>query len=399
MAKFTGLGSNFYTGVVEDRNDPLSVGRVRVRIYGLHTDDKTLIASSDLPWSDVLMPTTAPSLSGLGMSPHGLVEGSTVMGFFRDEDDMQDFVVMGSLFGFPTQDYRIETKNSGKNTTKERSAKYGFNDPRLPEKKENAGLGLGLAGQNDVTYSGTPEGTDSDSGKNWTLLGNLDTSPVGRPTELKVATSGSGMLDSITSAIGITDGVVNGQGVEIVNAERGINYPREFYTEDGLSDVNQNAITGGSSTYPNNLIQKHQGNTVKEDYDRGLAPKYPYNHMIESEGGHIIEMDDTPSHERLHVYHRSGSRLEFMPKGDAVMKVMNNSYEVILKDKKILIAGSADIELANGNYNLIARKGKSENSDGTISLTADGNIDLTLTDKSKAVRIKGNMSLNGTKYD
>ena len=36
------------------------------------------------------------------MSPHGLVEGSTVMGIFRDEKDMQDFVVMGSLFGFPT---------------------------------------------------------------------------------------------------------------------------------------------------------------------------------------------------------------------------------------------------------------------------------------------------------
>ena len=392
MAKFTGLGSNFYTGVVEDRNDPLSVGRVRVRIYGLHTDDKTLIASSDLPWSDVLMPTTAPSLSGLGMSPHGLVEGSTVMGFFRDEQDMQDFVVMGSLFGFPTQDYRIESKNDGGNTTKERNAKYGFNDPRLPEKKENAGLGLGLTGENDVTYSGTPEGTDSDSGKNWTLLGNLDTSPLGRPTSLDVSTTN-------TSITGLGSDIVDGKGVEIKNAERGINYPREFYTEDGLSDVNQNAITGGSSVYPNNLIEKHQGNTVKEDYERGLAPKYPYNHMIESEGGHIIEMDDTPAHERLHVYHRSGSRLEFMPKGDVVMKVMNNSYEVVLKDKKILIAGSADIELANGNYNLIARKGKSENSDGTISLTADGNIDLTLTDKSKAVRIKGNLSVDGTKYD
>ena len=49
MTKFTGLQSNFYTGVVEDRNDPLQVGRVRVRIYGLHTDDKTLIATPDLP--------------------------------------------------------------------------------------------------------------------------------------------------------------------------------------------------------------------------------------------------------------------------------------------------------------------------------------------------------------
>ena len=388
MAKFTGLHNNFYTGVVEDRNDPLSVGRVRVRIYGLHTDDKSLIASSDLPWSDVLMPVTAPALSGLGMSPHGLVEGSTVMGFYRDEDDMHDFVVIGSLFGFPTEDYRIESSNDGKSTTKGRSANFGFNDPRLPEKLEdNFGPDI-ISGSSDVTYSGV-EGTDSDSGKNWTLLGNLDNAPLGRPTSLEVSTTKTGTFN-LTG-----DPIVDGKGVKINNAERGINYPRDFYTKDALSDVNENAITGGSSTYPNNLILKHQGNTVKEDYDRGLAPKYPYNHMIESEAGHVLEMDDTPNHERLHLYHRSGSRIEFMPKGDAVMKVMNNSYEVILKDKKILIAGSADIELANGDYNLITKKGTTEDG-GNVFITCDSDINLTATG---AIKLKGNVSVNGTAYD
>ena len=52
--------------------------------------------------------TTSPSLSGLGLSPHGLVDGSTVMGFFRDEGDMQDFVVIGSLFGRPSDKYKID---------------------------------------------------------------------------------------------------------------------------------------------------------------------------------------------------------------------------------------------------------------------------------------------------
>ena len=389
MAKFTGLKNNFYTGVVKDRNDPLSVGRVRVRIYGLHTDDKSLIASSDLPWSDVLMPTTAPALSGLGMSPHGLVEGSTVMGFFRDEHDMQDFVVIGSLFGFPSKDYRINLSNDGSSTVKERKAEFGFNDPRLPEKLEdNFGPDI-ISGSSDATYSGTSEGTDSDSGKNWTLLGNLDNAPLGRPTSLEVSTTKTG-------ALGFTgDPIVDGKGVKINNAERGINYPRDSYTKDSLSDVNQNAITGGSSVYPNDLILKHQGNTVKEDYDRGLAPKYPYNHMIESEAGHVLEMDDTPNHERLHLYHRSGSRIEFMPKGDAVMKVMNNSYEVILKDKKILIAGSADIELANGDYNLITKKGTTEDG-GNVFITCDSDINLTATG---AIKLKGNVSVNGTAYD
>ena len=29
------------------------------------------------------------------------------MGMFRDEDDMQDFVVMGSLFGLPSDKFKI----------------------------------------------------------------------------------------------------------------------------------------------------------------------------------------------------------------------------------------------------------------------------------------------------
>ena len=29
-----------FFGIVEDRNDPLKIGRVRVRIHGIHTDNK-----------------------------------------------------------------------------------------------------------------------------------------------------------------------------------------------------------------------------------------------------------------------------------------------------------------------------------------------------------------------
>jgi hypothetical protein len=90
-------GFNWFTGVVEDRNDPLFLNRVRVRIYGSHSHDKQMIATTDLPWSEVMMPTTSPSLSGLGTTTHGLVEGSTVMGFYRDHLEMQDPVVIGSF--------------------------------------------------------------------------------------------------------------------------------------------------------------------------------------------------------------------------------------------------------------------------------------------------------------
>lgn len=94
---------NWFTGVVEDRDDPQEMGRVRVRIFGLHTDDISKIRTSDLPWAHTMMPTTSASISGLGWSPTGLVEGSWVVGFFADGDSCQDPIILGSIHGYPTQ--------------------------------------------------------------------------------------------------------------------------------------------------------------------------------------------------------------------------------------------------------------------------------------------------------
>jgi hypothetical protein len=94
-------GFTWFTGVVEDRNDPLKVSRVRVRCVGYHTQDKTILPTTDLPWASVMMPVTSPSMGGLGNTPSFLVEGSWVVGFFRDPD-YQEPIVMGSLPGIPS---------------------------------------------------------------------------------------------------------------------------------------------------------------------------------------------------------------------------------------------------------------------------------------------------------
>lgn len=93
----------WFTGVVEDRQDPLQLGRVRVRIFGLHTDDTTKIGTEDLPWANVMMPVNSASISGVGITPTGLVEGSWVAGFFADGENAQDPIIMGSLPGKSTQ--------------------------------------------------------------------------------------------------------------------------------------------------------------------------------------------------------------------------------------------------------------------------------------------------------
>ncbi|ATV46203.1 hypothetical protein [Lake Baikal phage Baikal-20-5m-C28] len=95
---------HWFTGVVEDRDDPDEMGRVRVRIFGLHTDDLTKIKTNDLPWAHIMMPPTSASISGVGQSPTGLVEGSWVVGFFADGENNQDPIVMGSIHSTPKQD-------------------------------------------------------------------------------------------------------------------------------------------------------------------------------------------------------------------------------------------------------------------------------------------------------
>ena len=72
-------GFVWFVGVVEDRDDPEYMGRVRVRCLGFHSDNLNKIATEDLPWATVMAPTSSPSMSGLGTTPPFLVEGSWVV--------------------------------------------------------------------------------------------------------------------------------------------------------------------------------------------------------------------------------------------------------------------------------------------------------------------------------
>lgn len=105
---FFGLeGFVWYIGVVEDRKDPDKLGRVRVRCFGWHTEDKELIPTNALPWAHPMNPVNLPAT----YTPK---EGDMVFGFFLDGDSAQNPVIMGTLPGIPTA-YADKAK--------------GFNDP------------------------------------------------------------------------------------------------------------------------------------------------------------------------------------------------------------------------------------------------------------------------------
>lgn len=91
----------FYTGVVENRSDPLQLGRCQVRIVGLHTHDKTQLPTNDLPWSTPIQPVTSAAMNGIGFTPVGPVEGTTVIIMFADEE-MQQPIMLGTVGGIPS---------------------------------------------------------------------------------------------------------------------------------------------------------------------------------------------------------------------------------------------------------------------------------------------------------
>lgn len=131
------MGKNgfvWFHGVVEDVNDPLLMGRIRVRCFGFHTGDKLEIPTEDLPWATVLQPITSAAVSGKGTSPTGVLTGAWVVGFFRDGINCQDPIVMGTFAAFPEQN-----KETGQMSDPER----GFNDPEGQYPSE--------------TYSGEPD--------------------------------------------------------------------------------------------------------------------------------------------------------------------------------------------------------------------------------------------------
>ena len=79
-ADYMGMnGFVWWQGVVEDIFDPYMLGRVRVRILGCHTDNKTNIPTKDLPWAHIVMPVNNTSVSGKGWSPTGLFPGTWVI--------------------------------------------------------------------------------------------------------------------------------------------------------------------------------------------------------------------------------------------------------------------------------------------------------------------------------
>jgi hypothetical protein len=107
-------------------------------------------------------------------------------------------------------------------------------------------------------------------------------------------------------------------------------------TVSGLSKVGINDYLK-SDDY--NLLRQVQITKTISQPNSAYSAQYPYNHVYESESGHLIEQDDTPGKERLHWYHRSGTFTEFHPAGMRVDRTNAHRYNIVTGNYESIISG------------------------------------------------------------
>ena len=358
QSNFMGLdGFVWFVGVVEDRNDPDALGRVRVRCIGFHTEDISALPTTDLPWAHVMHPVTDPSMHGMGSTPSFLVEGSYVIGFFRDAGDKQQPIIIGSLPGNPAS---------------AADPRLGFNDPR----------GINAI---QTQYKGNPVyGPYPVDGEDYTMASGHE---VGEPDTSRLAQgenseNHNALIDRRAMRLSGDPSDLSGSGVPTA-------------TKPNLSAVST-------------VAESETRGFWEEPHPKGLSKtakpykssQYPYNHVHESESGHIREIDDSPGAERLFTQHKSGTFEELHTDGSKVVKVIGDNYEIIAGDSYVSISGSVNLTIAGtvreyikGDYHLEV--------EGDYTQKIGGNIRTKVGYKSGGnveEEIKGNHAYNISGY-
>jgi len=96
MIPYYGDNTRWFLGRVISIDDPLELGRVKVRIFGIHSESIEDIPEADLPWAQTVIPVTEGGSSGIGANV-GIKEQAQVYGIFLDGKTSQLPLVLGSI--------------------------------------------------------------------------------------------------------------------------------------------------------------------------------------------------------------------------------------------------------------------------------------------------------------
>lgn len=194
-------------------------------------------------------------------------------------------------------------------------------------------------------------------------------------------------------------GTIDGIPVDPVDPSKGFNDPKGVYPKPAYlnePDVNRLARSAfqshtGYASKAGSLVQNIPtavddiaGTGVPGSSDK-LGPKwseppsaqntrYPYNHVRESESGHVEEFDDTPGGERMHWMHGPSSTYEeWRPDGSISAKTNGDHTMIIIGDRKLLVGGNQQITIL-GNAKLLVQGNVQEQVNGNVTRLVKGNV-------------------------
>jgi hypothetical protein len=147
--------------------------------------------------------------------------------------------------------------------------------------------------------------------------------------------------------------------------------------------------------------------------------KHPHNKVIaQTPSGSSFHMDSTPEYEHHRIQHRSGSYTEVQNDGTEVHKIVGDGYEIISKNKNVLIKGYCNITI-EGNCTMHVKGDYVQRIDGDFfqeirgdsttyvagdcSVSSSGDMDLSvgglLSDitlsSSEGVQVHGDLDVTG----
>ena len=320
MSEFMGKnGFQWFVGVVEDRQDPQTLGRLRVRCLGYHTEGLDKLPTADLPWAHVMNPITSATVSGLGQTPLGAVAGTWVVGFFQDGSDAQQPIIIGTLPGVPSELPDITSKKGFMDTINGVYPKY----------KNETDVNRLAVNDEDLPHSSlTIRKADRT-----TKIGQADFNPV----------------------------------------------------ELGRAFLSPISLVGDDGT---------EFNEPTTPYDA----EYPYNHVYESEAGHIREMDDTPGKERIHERHASGTGYEIHPNGTKVTRVKQDNYTLTTGDDFAHIKGNSSTTVDGGIRVFVNADGSTDDHNYTIEVGNNANVNIQVNKGDvNVVTTQGDINLKSGK--
>lgn len=141
-----------------------------------------------------------------------------------------------------------------------------------------------------------------------------------------------------------------------------------------------------------------KGKAITPRDNASKSTVYPFNKITETESGHIVEFDDTPGAERVHLFHRSGTFEEIHPNGDKVDKIVRDQYVSVLRDSNVHIDGFSNITVDKGMKIYVNRDNRRNTENSSINFDVhigqNSNVNLFLESGNCNVRMNdGDMNI------